>query len=126
MFYALLIGLSAFSAVMADKVTGMETITLLHIVSCVIIVLLWMSSLATSSLFFHRAKKHMYIAKVGMNPFKLIWRVVGFAWRNKFPLNGSAFTYCEVNNLSRLDLGKEQYGGPFTTYRLDTETKVQY
>ena len=42
-------------------------------------------------------------------------KVLVFAWRNKYPQNRSAFTYCEVEVPSRLDLGKEQYGRPFTT-----------
>ena len=82
-------------------------------------VLLWMSSLAMTSLFFHHEKKQMYIAKAGINPFRLMWKVLNFAWKNKYPLNRSAFTYCEENTPSRLDLGKEQYGGPFTTEEVE-------
>ena len=85
----------------------------------VIIVLLWMNFLAMSSWFFHHKKKHMYIAKAGINPFRLMWKVLNFAWKNKYPLNRSAFTYCEENTPSRLDLGKEQYGGPFTTEEVE-------
>ena len=84
-----------------------------------IIALLWMSSLAMTSLCFHHEKKQMYIAKAGMNPFRLMWKVLNFAWNNKYPINRSAFTYCEENAPSRLDLGKEQYGGPFTTEEVE-------
>ena len=85
----------------------------------VVFLLLWMSSLAVSSLLFHHVRKHMYIAKTGMNPFKLMWKVLTFAWKNKYPLNRSAFTCCEDHTPSRLDLGKEQYGGPFTTEEVE-------
>ena len=61
----------------------------------------------------------MYIAKVGMNPFKQMWKVLRFAWKNKYPLNRSSFTYCEETTPSRLDLGKQQYGGPFTTEEVE-------
>ena len=32
---------------------------------------------------------------------------------------GSAFTYCEDELPSRLDLGKHKYGGPFTTEQVE-------
>ena len=57
----------------------------------------------------------MYVAKVGTNPFKSMWKVLSFAYKHKYPVNRSAFTYCEEQTPSRLDLGKKQYGGPFTT-----------
>ena len=90
-----------------------------EITLAMVITLLWMSSLAMSSLFFHRKKEQMYVAKVGINPFRLICNVLNFARKNKYPLNRSAFTYCEENTPSRLDLGKEQYGGPFTTEEVE-------
>ena len=62
---------------------------------------------------------YMYIAKVGINPFQLMWKVLNFAWKNKYPLNRSVFTYCEENTPSRLDLGKKQYGGPLTTEEVE-------
>ena len=37
-------------------------------------------------------------------------------------MNRSAFTYCEDNIPSRLDLDKEQYGGPFTTEQVEDVT----
>ena len=48
------------------------------------------------------------------NPIKLIIRVLNYARRNKYPRNRSALTYWEEESPSRLDLGKEKYGGPFT------------
>ena len=48
------------------------------------------------------------------NPVKLIVRVLNYAWKNKYPRNRSAFINWEEDNPSRLDLGKEKYGGPFS------------
>ena len=53
------------------------------------------------------------------NPFKLICRVVKYAKRHKFPRQRSAFTYCEDDIPSRIDLGKTKYGGPFTTEQVE-------
>ena len=53
------------------------------------------------------------------NPFKIIYRVVKYATKNKYPQRRSAFTYCEDDIPSRLDLGKRKYGGPFTTEQVE-------
>ena len=52
------------------------------------------------------------------DPLKLIWRVLTYAWKHKQPMRRSAFTYGE-SPPSRLDLGKERYGGPFTTEQVE-------
>ena len=41
-----------------------------------------------------------------------------YAWTHKQPMRRSAFTYGEFPP-SRLDLGKERYGGPFTTVQVE-------
>ena len=48
------------------------------------------------------------------NPIKLIVRVLCYAKKHKYPENRSALTYWEEEAPSRLDLGKDKYGGPFT------------
>ena len=48
------------------------------------------------------------------NPIKHIISVLNFARKNKYPRNRSALTYWEENFPSRVNLGKEKYGGPFT------------
>ena len=48
------------------------------------------------------------------NPIKLIVRVLCYARKHKYPENLSALTYWEEEAPSRLDLGKDKYGGPFT------------
>ena len=49
------------------------------------------------------------------NPYKLVFKVCKFAVNHGHPIHHSAFTYCENELPSRLDLGKDKYGGPFTT-----------
>ena len=56
---------------------------------------------------------------ITQNPFKLVYKVVKFAIKNKHPRCRSAFTYCEDELPSRLDLGKHKYGGPFTTEQVE-------
>ena len=48
------------------------------------------------------------------NPIKLMVRVLCYARNHKYPENRSALTYWEEEAPSRIDLGKNKYGGPFT------------
>ena len=56
---------------------------------------------------------------VTQNPFKLVYNVVKYAIKNKHPRYRSAFTYCEDELPSRIDFGKNKYGGPFTTEQVE-------
>ena len=56
---------------------------------------------------------------VAKNPFKLIYQVLKYAIKNKYPRLRSAFTYWEDKPYSRIDLGKAKYGGPFTTEQVE-------
>ncbi len=53
------------------------------------------------------------------NPLKLIFQVLRYAAKNKYPRLRSAFTYWEDKPYSRIDLGKSKYGGPFTTEQVE-------
>ena len=69
------------------------------------------------------AKKHFYIQRAGLNPFKNIYKVLKYSWKHKIPEHRSAFTYWEENIPRRIDLGKDKYGGPFTNEEVeDTKT----
>ena len=64
-------------------------------------------------------RRHLVIEPAQRNnPVKLIWRVMRYAWNHKQPERRSAFTYGE-GPPSRLDVGKERYGGPFTTVQVE-------
>ena len=54
-----------------------------------------------------------------INPVKLIAKVLNYARKNKYPRNRSALTYWEENYPSRVDLGKDKYGGPFTEEQVE-------
>ena len=54
-----------------------------------------------------------------INPVKLIAEILNYARKNKYPRNRSALTYWEENYPSRLDLGKDKYGGPFTEEQVE-------
>ena len=64
-------------------------------------------------------KRWFLIEPGGLNPYKLVYRVTKFAHQHKIPVQRSAFTYCEDELPSGLDLGKEKYGGCFTTEQVE-------
>ena len=59
-----------------------------------------------------------------INPLKLIGQVLNFARKNKYPRNRSALTYWEEDYPSRLDLGKQKYGGPFSEEQVENVKTV--
>ena len=48
------------------------------------------------------------------NSLKLIYKVIGYSIKHKVPERRRAITYSENYIPSRIDLGKDKYGGPFT------------
>ena len=61
-----------------------------------------------------------------INPVKLIAKVLNYSRKNKYPNNRSALTYWEEDYPSRLDLGMEKYGGPFSEEEvLDVKTMLR-
>ena len=64
---------------------------------------------------------------IKQNPLKLVYKVIRYAIRNKYPRQRSAFTYCEDELPSRIDFGKSKYGGPFTTEQVeDVKTFLRF
>ena len=91
------------------------------IVACFLIAM----SVAVTAVFtkFCSTKKHFYIQKAGLNPFKNIYKILKYSWKHKVPERRSAFTYWEEDIPRRIDLGKNKYGGPFTNEEVeDTKT----
>ena len=72
-----------------------------------------------------RRRRWFLIEPGGLNPYKLVYRVTKFARQHKVPVQRSAFTYCEDELPSKLDFGKEKYGGCFTTEQVE-DVKVFY
>ena len=73
------------------------------------------ASVASDFLFGHWLAKE----PVAHNPLRLIFKVLCYAAKNKYPSNMSAFTYWDDKHNSRLDLAKVKYGGPFTTKQVE-------
>ena len=48
------------------------------------------------------------------NPFRIIFAVLNYARKTKYPEHRSALTYIDEEEPSRLDYGKDKFGGPFT------------
>ena len=66
-----------------------------------------------------RRKVWFLLEPPGANPYKLVYRVIKFACQHKVPPRRSAFTFCEDELPTRLDLGKHKFGGPFTTREVE-------
>ena len=78
------------------------------------------------SLYIAHCKKHWFLIEPSrVNPYKLVYQVIKFAWHHKVPVKCSAFTYCEDDIPSGLNLAKDKYGGPYTTEQVE-DVKVFY
>ena len=71
-------------------------------------------------------KKWLDTAPKITNPIKLITGVLNYARKNKYPRNRSALTYWEDDYPSRIDIGKNKYGGPFSEEEVeDVKTGIR-
>ena len=66
-----------------------------------------------------RLKKDVFIQKTVANPLTNVYKLLKYTWKHSCPENRSAFTYWEEDVPPRIDLGKEKYGGPFTTEEVE-------
>ena len=64
-------------------------------------------------------RRWFYIELPQKHPYKTVYKVLQFATRHKYPLQRSAFTYCDDYLPSRIDFAKERYGGPFSTEEVE-------
>ena len=87
---------------------------LLALIPVVVVIVL------TITLCLVRRRRRWFLIEPGrLNPYKLVYRVTKFARQHKIPVQRSAFTFCEDELPSGLDLGKEKYGGCFTTEQVE-------
>ena len=104
--------------VFSDYLCGELGFKLIHGVGAflviVLVVLLGLSLCVSDS-----NPQWFFIDPAARNPYKLVYGVIKFAAKHTSPIRRSAFTYCEDELPSRLDLGKEKYGGPFTTEQVE-------
>ena len=76
---------------------------------------------------YYLLRHHLDTTPLLTNPVKLIIKVINYARNNKYPRSRSALTYWEESAPSRLDLGKDKYGGPFTEEEVeDVKTFFRY
>ena len=76
---------------------------------------------------YYLLRHHLDTTPLLTNPVKLIVKVLNYARKNKYPRHRSALTYWEESAPSRLDLGKDKYGGPFTEEEVeDVKTFFRY
>ena len=76
---------------------------------------------------YYLLRHHLDTTPLLTNPVKLIVKVLNYARKNKYPRSRSALTYWEESAPSRLDLGKDKYGGPFTEEEVeDVKTLFRY
>lgn len=52
------------------------------------------------------------------NPYKIVFQVINFAWKHKYPIQYSAFE-SDDEQPSRFDYAKQRFGGPFTTEQVE-------
>ena len=83
-------------------------------------------SVLALTLYITNRKKYWFLIEPRRpNMYRLVHKVTQFSLQHKAPLNRSAFTYCEDELPLGLDLGKNKYGGPFTTEQVE-EVKAFY
>ena len=97
------INILKFSGLFISSLTFVTIIILLTVSLCVV----------------HYRKVWFFLEPAGVNPYKLVYRVVKFAYQHKVPLRRSAFTYCDEESPTRLDVGKHKFGGPFPTKQVE-------
>ena len=68
---------------------------------------------------FHSAKVKLSIQPTRKNTISTIFSVLRYAKKHKYPQRRSAMTYWEDRLPSRIDLGKEKYGGPFAAEEVE-------
>lgn len=95
-------------------------ITVPSIIVMVAIIVMAIAILGVSLCIGHHKKKwFVFDSGTRWNPYKLVYQVLKFAVEHKSPVHRSAFTFCEDELPSRIDFGKQKYGGPFSTEEVE-------
>ena len=102
-----------------DFFDGVYRIVLLWVYIIVTILQSFLSCVALLLLYLKKFKNYLNIEPVGVNPVKQIIDVIKYAYHHKYPVRRSALSYYLNTYPSRIDLGKVQYGGPFTNEEVE-------
>ena len=105
--WTLLIGFNADFIVILHETLTDHTIVL----ATLVVTFVSLSVLISLHQFFQ--DKFVNSQTVKRNPYKTVYRVLKYAWSHKNAENRSSLTFWENKTPSRLDLGKNKYGGPF-------------
>ena len=71
-------------------------------------------------LIFSCCKHQWFYTEPGQNsPYLTVFKVLNYARKHRYPLQRSAFTYCDDAQPSRIDFAKERFGGPFTVEQVE-------
>ena len=65
-------------------------------------------------IYIYWSKQSHHNEQKSRNSMKIIYEVLKYSWKHKISELRSALTYWENDIPSRIDLGKDKYGGPFT------------
>ena len=106
---------SPLKSILLSFVNCFYTYKYIDLIMCILSGVAISLVLVTHSFFKHKLENISLIK----NPIKLIVRVLCYARKHKYPENRSALTYWEEEAPSRLDLGKDKYGGPFTVEEVE-------
>ena len=114
-FYSLLFACNVFDINSGIK-TYFEIIyfflfTGINAVCFIIMIVLLVLSARKSHWFYYESGQH--------NPYKTVLKTLNYVRKHKYPLQCSAFTYCDYVILTRFDFAKERFGGPFTTEQVE-------
>ena len=85
----------------------------------IVMIVIQTVSVLASLLSLYQLKRYLTIEPAGHNPFTTVYKVLKYAWQHKCPERRSAFTYWEEDIPPHIDLGKNKYGGPFTTEEVE-------
>ena len=95
-------GWASIGSIAAVVTVVVYTSEQLKIVSTLLVCINLTIALSLNLLF----KNVLIVEPAAQNPFKLIYGVIKYAIKNKYPRQRSAFTYCEDELPSRIDFGK--------------------
>ena len=89
------------------QITGIVTVFFLTVIVCINIVF---------------KDKFIKSGVLKKNPYKMVFEVIKYAKQHKFPVKRSALTYWQNKSPSRIEFGKEKYGGPFKEEEVEDVT----
>ena len=112
---------SCISYLMVSVVTDVQLRSSTQHVRLILLTALFLLATAALILLFVGCfKHHWFYREPGQNnPYKTVCKVLKFARKYKYPLQRSAFTYCDDYRPTRLDFAKQRFGGPFTTEEVE-------